>query len=92
VAGVGGCNVAALSGRHSASLTPRKLLQGLDEAVDRSEVLQQLVADGQDSLAQQWATSLGRDYQVGRALRLMHGTTSLSRVTRLNAPLPAHIK
>jgi hypothetical protein len=39
-------------------------VQGLGEAVDRCELLQQLVADGQDGLAQQWATSLGRDYQV----------------------------
>lgn len=39
-------------------------LQGLDEVVDRVDVLSQLVADGQDSLAQHWATSLGRDYQV----------------------------
>lgn len=38
--------------------------QGLDEVVDRVEVLTQLVADGQDTLAQQWATSLGKDYQV----------------------------
>jgi hypothetical protein len=38
--------------------------QGLDEVVDRVEVLTQLVADGQDNLAQQWAVSLGREYQV----------------------------
>jgi hypothetical protein len=39
-------------------------VQGLDEVVDRVTVLSQLVADGQDNLAQQWAISLGRDYQV----------------------------
>jgi hypothetical protein len=39
-------------------------LQGLDEAIDKAEVITQLVADGQDNLAQQWVTSLGRDWQV----------------------------
>lgn len=39
-------------------------VQGLDEIVDRVEVLTQLVADGQDNLAQHWATRLGKDYQV----------------------------
>jgi hypothetical protein len=41
------------------------------------EVLTQLVADGQDTLAQQWATLLGKDYQVraraeGRGGRSTH--------------------
>lgn len=49
--------------KHNANKHPYP--QGLDEVVDRVEVLTQLVADGQDTLAQQWATSLGRDYQVG---------------------------
>ncbi|KAI8465202.1 MAG: ribonuclease H-like domain-containing protein [Monoraphidium minutum] len=39
-------------------------VEGLDECVDRSEVLGMLVADGQEALAEQFATSLGRGYQV----------------------------
>ncbi|KAF6257473.1 hypothetical protein COO60DRAFT_1701845 [Scenedesmus sp. NREL 46B-D3] len=38
--------------------------EGLDEAIDKAEVITQLVADGQDNLAQQWVTALGRDHQV----------------------------
>ncbi|WIA30602.1 hypothetical protein OEZ86_000682 [Tetradesmus obliquus] len=38
--------------------------EGLDEAIDKPEVIAQLVADGQDNLAQQWVAALGRDYQI----------------------------
>lgn len=40
------------------------LLQGMDEVVDKSDVITQLVAGGQENLCQQWVTSLGKDYQV----------------------------
>lgn len=40
------------------------LLQGLDEHVDKVEVITQLVTDGQENLAQQWVATLGKDYQV----------------------------
>lgn len=43
---------------------PHSCTQELDEAVDKSEVLGLLVADGQEALAERWAASLGRDYQV----------------------------
>lgn len=60
--------------------------QGLDEVVDRVEVLTQLVADGQDVLAQQWATSLGRDYQVqappASTLLATHGSFCRTRMLR----------
>eukprot|EP00879_Flechtneria_rotunda_P029008 GHRR01031259.1.p1 GENE.GHRR01031259.1~~GHRR01031259.1.p1 ORF type:complete len:747 (+),score=261.21 GHRR01031259.1:313-2553(+) len=38
--------------------------EGLDESIDKAEVITQLVADGQENLGQQWAQSLGKDYQV----------------------------
>jgi len=43
-------------------------LQGLCDHVDISEILTQLVADGAENLAQDWAATLGRDYQVGLPL------------------------
>lgn len=39
-------------------------MQGVDDAVDKSEVITQLINDGQENLCQQWVISLGRDYQV----------------------------
>jgi hypothetical protein len=54
-------------------------LQGLDEAVDKAEVITQLVADGQDNLAQLWVTALGRDYQVrGGTNACSHSSSSSS--------------
>jgi hypothetical protein len=47
-------------------------LQGLDEAIDKAEVITQLVVDGQDNLAQQWVTTLGRDYQVRGGIIMQH--------------------
>jgi hypothetical protein len=43
------------------------------------EVLTQLVADGQDTLAQQWATSLGKDYQVRMREREVLGWVGYER-------------
>jgi hypothetical protein len=55
-------------------------LQGLDEAVDKAEVITQLVADGQDNLAQLWVTALGRDYQVqGSSIACSSSSSSRSR-------------
>lgn len=49
---------------NAACLAITCLLQGLDDAIDKSEVISQLVGDGQENLCQQWVTSLGKDYQV----------------------------
>jgi hypothetical protein len=38
--------------------------QGLDARADRTDTIGELIADGQDGLAERWAASLGRDYQA----------------------------
>lgn len=40
------------------------LLQGLNDHVDKASVLGLLVSEGQESLAEKWATGLGHDFQV----------------------------
>lgn len=43
------------------------LIQGLDAGVDKASTLAMLVGEGQAGLAEKWAATLDRDWQVGVA-------------------------
>eukprot|EP00877_Chromochloris_zofingiensis_P011233 jgi/Chrzof1/6363/Cz18g05220.t1 len=61
------CFVDALLADRAHYTTAVRLLmhfEGLDDHVDKASVLGLLVSEGQESLAEKWATGLGHDFQV----------------------------